>query len=376
MRKFHFTFLHAVMVIMLVACGSSPSENSPPLASEPTLHFRGVDASFASLLQDCESPILISGEEYPWQTYADAGINLVRLRVWVEPEAGYNDLADTLQKAQAIADAGMDLYIDFHYSDTWADPGKQTKPLAWQDSDFDTLNTQLYRHTLDVMNALASANIPVKMVQLGNEISSGMLWDEGRVGANFNSNWWRLALLLKSATRAVHDSDYTDPPLIMIHTDSGGDKDASEWFFSHLVSEGVEFDIIGLSFYPWWHGSMQDLSENLSHLAANYQQAIVLAEIAYPYSLVDHDQQPNFVWQETPLNTEFSASEQGQADYITALREVLLSLPNNKGLGMVYWAPDWISHTQEACQSSWDNLTLFDDAGHPLKVLAELGQGQ
>lgn len=210
------------------------------------------------------------------------GVNYVRLRLWHTPNAedGWNDFEHTLEMAKRIKALGLGLLLDFHYSNTWADPAHQAKPTAWENLSFDELTKAVYTYTYDVIRFLRREGVAPDMVQIGNEITSGMLWKEGRVTGE--KNWPQLIMLLQAGVRGVREAQEPDNPIeIMLHIDAGGKKDVSEWFFSHIGDE-VDFDSIGLSYYPWWQGAFVDLDENIQSLSKRYGKEIIIAETAYP----------------------------------------------------------------------------------------------
>ncbi len=196
------------------------------------------------------------------------------------------------------------------------------------------------------------------MVQIGNEITGGMLWPDGKL--NGSTGWSNFAALLKAGIRGVKDIDTTVH--IMIHIDKGGDNSASRWFFDNLTAQGVNFDVIGLSYYPWWQGTLPELQSNVNDLASRYNKKIVVAETAYPWTLSWNDNVPNIVGDSSQLLPEYPATVDGQRNFLNGLIQTVLNIPNNKGMGFFYWEPDWISAPQLG--SSWENLALFDFAGN------------
>lgn len=209
----------------------------------------------------------------------DHGFNYVRLRIFNDPgrEGGYApgqafcDLSHTLTMAKRVKQAGLKLLLDFHYSDYWADPGKQYKPKAWEGQGFDSLQQSLYDYTYEVIKALKDQGTSPDMVQIGNEINHGIVWPEGSV-----SHPDQLAQLIKAGTAAVKAVDPT--VIMMLHVALGGQHDESKWFIDEMVRRGVHFDVIGESYYPKWHGTLDDLRDNLNDLARLYQKDIIVVE--------------------------------------------------------------------------------------------------
>ncbi len=297
--------------------------------------------------------------------FADHGVNFVRLRLWHTPPDGTCTLERTLQLAERAKAAGSRVLLDIHYSDTWADPGAQTPPAAWVGLTHGELADSVYRYTLDVMRAFRMRGVLPDIVQLGNEITCGMLWNDGRVCDGFDTptQWAKLADLLQCGIRGVRDSlQGGDTVKIMIHVDRGGDNAGSRWFFDHLFQLGVNADILGLSYYPWWHGSLDNLRENLHDLALRYGKDIVVVETAYPWTLDWCDATGNVVGDSSQLHPGYPATPEGQRRFVRDLLATVQSVPNGKGVGMFYWAPEWI--TAPTGGSPWENLAMFDCAGN------------
>lgn len=342
---------------------------SAPVAGQVT--WRGADISFLPKIEDHGGVYTDGG--LPGDLFdilADHGVNLIRLRLWHTPAEGYCDLDDILAMAQRAQAAGMDLLLDFHYSDTWADPAHQTKPAAWAALPFAALVDSVRARTRDVLAALIAQGTPPVMVQLGNEITPGMLWDDGRVGGSFNTSeqWAQLAQLLGAACDGVSDAFAPDPePLIMIHSDRGGDNGGCQWFFGNLLGQGVEFDLIGLSYYPWWHGTLADLEANLDDLAVRYGKDIVLAEVAYPWTLGWFDDTHNPVGLPEHLLPGYPDTPAGQRAFLETIFSMIADVPDGRGRGVVYWAPEWI--TTPTFGSGWENVALFDETGEVLPGL-------
>lgn len=263
---------------------------------------------------------------------------------------------------------GLKLLLDFHYSDTWADPGHQRKPKAWENISFNALKDSLYQYTQRVIQELDRRGTPADMVQLGNEINSGLLWNDGRVGGNYDSNWPNFAALLKEAIRAVRESSARgDSIKIMIHVANAAKNSTCRWFFDNLIANGVNFDVIGLSFYPWWHGTLGQVKSNLNDLAARYKKDIIIAESAYPWTLQWFDNQNNIVGNQSQLHAGYPASVDGQALFIRDLMDIVRQTKDGKGKGLFYWAPEYIS--TPTFLSNWENNALFDFYGNMLKSM-------
>jgi arabinogalactan endo-1,4-beta-galactosidase len=297
-------------------------------------------------------------------------MNYARLRVWHSPANGENNLSETLALAQQISAAGLKLLLNIHYSDTWADPGSQTKPVAWQGVPFEVLKDSVYEYTADIIGALYAQNTPPAVVQVGNEVICGFLWDEGRVCDSFNTpqQWSQFGQLLNEGIRAVRENtNPLDSVRIMIHIDRGGDNAGSQWFFDNLLTVADDFDIIGQSFYPWWHGTLDDLEQNLNDLAPRYGKPIVLVETAYPWTLGWYDNTHNIVGLPEHLLPGYPGTVDGQRDFLIDVMDIVRAVPEGRGLGLFYWGTELISAPQLG--SVWENVTLFDFPGEVLSSI-------
>lgn len=334
----------------------------------------GADVSFIQQLEQNGAVYKKDGEAEDILLLLKAkGINTIRLRLWHTPDEGLNGLPATLELAQRIKAAGLGLLLDFHYSDAWADPGKQTKPAVWQGLTFGVLQDSLYNYTHQVMAALVAQGTPPQVVQVGNEIIQGMLWDEGRVGGSFNGagQWANLASLLNTAIDAVHDAAPQDSVEIMIHIDRGGDLAGATWFFDNLSSQTIDFDLIGLSYYPWWHGSMAAMEQTINTVAERYNKPVVLVETAYPWTLGWFDNTNNLVGLPEHLLPGYDASPEGQYQFLRDVIEKVRAVPGERGRGLAYWAPEYIAVA--GVGSPWENVALFDDNGEALMGLDAFG---
>ncbi|GAA4894968.1 glycosyl hydrolase 53 family protein [Streptomyces coeruleoprunus] len=289
-----------------------------------------------------------------------AGANYARLKVWVNPADGYNNKARVLQMAQRVKAQGMKLLVDFHYSDTWADPGAQSKPAAWSSHAYSQLRTDVYNHTYDVLNALKAQGTTADMVQIGNEINGGMLWPDGST-----ANWSQLSGLLNSgisAAKAVSSSTQ-----IALHLAKGGDTAGTRTWFDNAVANGVSFDVIALSYYGYWHGTLSDLQTNLDATAARYGKPVLVVETAYPFRLDSKDSHENIIDTTGELVSGYPASPAGQAAWLRDVMNVVEAVPGGRGLGIVYWEPTWTAvggngwdPTDPASGNGWENQALFD----------------
>lgn len=243
----------------------------------------GADISFLPELEARGMKFSDNGiEKDAIQILKDHGFNYVRLRIFNDParDSGYSpgkgfcDLENTKKMAKRVKAAGMKLLLDFHYSDYWADPGKQYKPAAWRKLSFEELKKAVYDYTKDVMQQLKEQGTTPDMVQVGNEINHGIIWPEGNVN-DFDG----LAQLVNAGTKAVKDVDHS--VVMMLHVALGGQNDESVFFIDNMISRGVHFDVIGESYYPKWHGTLEDLESNLDDLARRYNRDVIVVEYSH-----------------------------------------------------------------------------------------------
>ena len=269
------------------------------------------------------------------QLLKDRGMNTIRLRVWVNPSTdktnGHCSKDETVAMAVRAQHMGMRVMIDFHYSDSWADPAKQTKPAAWASHTFSQLLDDVYNHTHEVLNALKTAGVTPEWVQIGNEIPGGMLWPEGSNATSFT----QLAQLLNKgydATKAINTAIK-----VVVHIDKGNDNARFRWFFDNITANNVKYDVIGMSYYPYWLGSdytktIFDLENNLKDMASRYGKEVMVVEVGGDFTLVQNTK-------DMPISV------------IAAVK----SVPNEKGLGVLYWEPEgektWSGYQLNAWQS-------------------------
>jgi len=300
----------------------------------------------------------------------ELGINCIRLRLFTssaqqaaaDPYNAINNLNYTVPLAVRAKNAGHRLLLDLHFSDSWADPGKQRLPAAWTNLSFEELVLAVRNYTSNVFHAFQAAGVLPEYVQVGNEITQGMLWPHGHVGGTNDTpvQWARLAQLLRSAIQGIRDAVPAGGPRIMIHIDRGGDWSGTRWFFDRLQSQNVAYDLIGLSYYPFWHGSLEDLRQTLHNAAARYGKPVIVVETAFPFE-GDSD-----LWGIPPTTN-------GQVQYVRALAEVVKSVPGGLGRGIIWWGAEY--------QSLWgwrlagfDRRSLFGPGGEVLPAAAALGR--
>ncbi|MGD0484266.1 MAG: glycosyl hydrolase 53 family protein [Gemmatimonadales bacterium] len=361
--------LAAGSLALLFACdGSAPTE---PLSLGSA--FLGADISALERIEQGGAVFRDAGQAGDAITILHAhGSTVFRLRLFVNPDhqdVRVNDLAYTLRMAERIKAAGARLLLDLHYSDTWADPGHQTTPAAWASLAFDSLEQQVETYSDSVIAQLRQAGVLPDIVQVGNEVDAGMLWPSGQLyvpGGDTLAEWDHFTRLLKAGIRGVRAAlGPGDSLRVMLHYSQGGDTGGTQWFFDHMAKYGVPYDLIGLSYYPWWHGTLGQLQANLSATALRYGKDVAVVETSYPWRAGG--------WES--MATDLAAmtwpvTAQGQAQFLRDVLDAVAAVPNGRGAGVMWWYPEAI---QVSDLSVWGggSLALFDGSGD---ILPAAGQ--
>ncbi|MFG1994101.1 arabinogalactan endo-beta-1,4-galactanase [Actinoplanes sp. NPDC048988] len=340
-------------------------------ASSRALRVRGADLSFLPQLEEAGGRYRdLRGRVRPAeQILAREGATHMRLRVWVDPPDGYSDRARALHLARRAKKAGLKIVLDPHYSDFWADPGKQPIPASWP-TGLPALLTKIHTYTRDLLRDFARQGTPADIIQIGNEITNGLLWPAGQLyPPDGTQQWPAFTDLLKSGIAGAREAA-GDHVRVMLHIDRGGKMGDTRWFFDNIATYGVPYDILGQSYYPMWHGSIADLQANLADSATRYGKPILLAEVAYPWTMTDGDGRGNIVTDPATLPDldQFPATAAGQAAFYERVRQVLLAVPGSLGLGFLAWEPEWIPGVgwEPGAEAPNDNLTQFDFTGRAL----------
>ena len=323
----------------------------------------------------------------------DNGFNLIRIRLWNDPFSSdgkpYTDAPTDYHNYVKIASRakkmGFKTMLCLHYSDAWVDPGKQVPPKKWMNLDLDSLTKEIYSYTKNVLLSLKELALLPDYVAVGNEITNGLLWPIGKI-----PNFKNISLLVNSGLQAVED--VSKDIKTMIHLDNGGNvKMYQNWFESYFKEGGKDFDIIGLSYYPLWHGHLSDLKANLENLTDLYNKEMMIVETSYPFTTKDYPEYENLKLEErkgSPLNEEiikkceYEISIKGQCEYTKDFIELLKSFENC--LGFIWWEPDLIPvpnsswatwegieymHEKGPLGNEWANQCLFDFDGNALETL-------
>ena len=328
--------LVAILGLCMVAAPSLPAGD----ARADGVLLKGGDISMLPRLEELGAVYRDDGKP------ADAigimmrsGGNCFRVRLFVNPtmkNAVVQDLDYVVKLAQRVKKAGAVLLLDIHYSDTWADPSHQNKPAVWRDLPFEELEAKVESYTTEVIATLRKAGCLPDIVQVGNEITPGFLWPEGKLHRAKEGGWGNFARLLKAGIRGVKAPlGAEDKVRTMVHIDKGGNARATSWFFGNLAKHKVEFDMIGLSYYPWWHGGIEDLRRNLKQTAARFGKPIVVVETAYPWREWKHDKTKS-------KNMDWPQTLQGQKQFLQDVIEAVQATPQGLGRGVLWWYPESI----------------------------------
>lgn len=353
-----------------------------PIENLSTDFIKGADVSIMPELERNGTKFYDNGIEQDGLTILkNHGVNWIRVRIWnnpyvVGPEGvggGNTDEAKAIEMAKRAKALGMKVLVDFHYSDFWVDPGQQKKPDAWKNDSGDKLVDDVYAYTAKVMQDFNAQGVTPDMVQVGNELNNGMLWPEAQLTEDNPNGYKFLAKLLNAGLQAVHDND--NKVKTMIHL-AGVDVNLYHTFFDNLIVKNKvnDFDIIGMSFYPFWHGTMDDLKNTMNDVSAKYNKDVIAVETAFGYTLEDADfEKNNFGTNEEKVGG-YKATVQGQATGLRDVMATVASVNDNRGLGIFYWAPDWVINEKVGWKSNgggngWDNLTLFDTKGNALESM-------
>ena len=385
MVRKHMLYSLIFSLFWLVACedeprrGVNPEDDDDSLVSVDKFYF-GADLSYVNQILDHGGVYKEeSTEKSPYAIFADHGTNLARFRLWHNPawtqevyEDGsqlYNDLNDVEKSIRLSKEQGMEVLLDFHYSDNWADPEKQQVPAAWTEiTDINVLADSVYNYTYSVLSYLESKGLMPEMVQIGNESNCGMMLSGGN--ANFpdmnvcESGWANMGVVVKAAIRAVNEVSETSAvdTKIAFHV---ADPVNVEWWFDKVIEQTTDFDFIGISYYPLWHTgvSFNQLEDRIKGFKERFNKEIIILETAYPWTTDGADSYNNLFGGESPISG-YPYTLDGQSQFLIDLTQNLL---NAGASGVVYWEPAWITSQmkdQWGTGSSWENNTFFDFEGN------------
>ena len=344
------------LAVALFGCSSADQQTNRPA------FYKGMDLSFQDELSGYGvSYNNASGNPQPLlEQVKSSGANLVRLRLWHTTDGGLNGLDAVKAYALEAKQHGLALLLDIHYSDTWADPAHQTPPAAWQSLTQTTLRESVYQYTKNVVTALEDQGTPPAFVQIGNETDSGLLWDYGKVWDDFDDNWGNLAAIIGKAAQAIRETS-ANAKIILHHSS----VENAHYFFEELQPYAIDFDVIGLSYYPQFQTkNLTTVQNSLSALAQNFDKEIMVVETAYPFTFAYDDNLANYIGDASQIIPAYPATPAGQKAFLEKLTEILKNIPDDKGIGWVYWAPDWVAFpgndATSTTGSAWENQALWD----------------
>jgi arabinogalactan endo-1,4-beta-galactosidase len=331
--------LYLVIILSIASCSkSSPGGNPPP--SLPSNFAKGADISWLTQMEAAGRKFYnaVGTETECMALLKSRGMNTIRLRIWVNPSSAWNNTADVVAKAVRAKNLGMRIMINFNYSDSWADPAKQTKPAAWVSQDLAGLKSSLAAHTIAVLNELKNNNITPEWVQVGNETNDGMLWPEGKASVNMN-NFAQLVNAGYDAVKSVFPS-----AKVIVHVSNGWNNSLFRWMFDGLQANAAKYDVIGMSLYPsasnWSTLNTQCLT-NMNDMVTRYNKEVMVVEVGMPWD-----------------NAHACKS------FLTDLINRTATVSGGKGLGVLYWEPQ--------AYNNWQGYTLgaFDNSGKPTIALS------
>jgi len=338
-------FLIASLTVIAFQCKKeNTTTNTQPTTPLDTVTFfaKGADVSWLTQMESQGIKFYDESgyEKDCMQILKEEGINSIRLRAWVNPSAGWNNTKDVVAKALRARALGMKIMIDFHYSDTWADPGHQTKPTAWTSLTITKLDSAVYNYTKGVMDTLKLNGITPRWVQVGNETDDGMLWDTGKADVNMNT----FAALITQGYNAV--KAVSGSTKVIVHVSNGWNNSTFRWLFDGITNWNAKFDIIGMSLYPsgttqgmsTWSTTNQQCLANMNDMVNRYGKPVMIVEVGAPY--------------DDPTTAKA---------FLTDLISKTKSVTN--GLGVFYWEPE--------CYNNWQGYSLgaFDNTGKPTAAM-------
>lgn len=359
-------YLFVLLAVFFISCSGSGDNDDPvippvitPPTETPTPFISAADLSFLPMLDSKNIQFYNEKGEYIQMLsfLKSKGLNTVRIRIWNHPENVHSSFEEVKQFSEKVKAAGLKVWITVHYSDTWADPGSQTPPKKWQNISYAALKDSVKVYTTKIMT-----EIDPEYIQIGNEINSGFLFPYGKI----SDNETQFIELLSEGIKAVRANSSTSK--IMIHF---AGMNNSDWFYNKV--KNLDYDIIGLSYYPIWHGkSLSNVSTTLTSLSEKYQKDILIAETAYPFTLGWNDWTNNIVGEDNQLILpDFPATASGQQNFLNNIKTIVSQ--TNKGIGFCYWGGEWVAFDGPESKngSSWENQALFNFENIALQVVDE-----
>jgi arabinogalactan endo-1,4-beta-galactosidase len=357
-----FKIIFLITILHLFSCSSREQEvNTPTTTPIPDDFIRAADMSYLPLIESEGTIFKKNGvAENALTTLKNAGCNTIRIRIWKNPSDNHSGLTEVKALALRVKQAGMKIWLTVHYSDTWADPGSQTPPSDWTSLSFANLKTAVSNYT-----TLLMTEIQPDIIQIGNEINSGFLWPQGHLINNES----QCLQLISAASTAIRNQSATTK--IMIHY--AGIGSGATWFFNKMSS--INYDYIGLSYYPVWHGKiLSEVNATITSLGETHNKKVIIAETAYPFTLGYNDYTNNILGLANQLVPTYPATNQGQKEFLLAIKNLVKQ--NSRGLGFCYWGAEWVAFRGPTATngSSWENQALWDFNNNALPVMDAFSQ--
>ncbi len=397
MRICRRTIAAGCLLLLVLACTDrkqspdDPGNGEPAKTTLPEGFAMGADLSYVNQVEDHGGVFRDSGQvRDPFRILKSHGANWVRVRLWHNPlwvtnvygdsqKTLYSGTDEVIRTVRRAKEQGMSVNLDFHYSDFWADPGRQEPPAAWENiTSLAVLKDSVHRYTHAVLSRLKSLGLMPDMVQIGNEINCGMMMTGVKAGFpglnGCNSQWKNLGEVINSAIRAVREvsAGHAVRPLVTLHV---ADPKNLEWWFSKAIADGgiTDFDVIGFSYYPLWHTTVafRDLPDLISRMKTTYNRKVMIVETGYPWTTAGADSYGNLFGSQPPLGS-YPFTREGQLGFMKALTQAVITAG---GSGIFYWEPAWITSGLKdswGTGSSWENAAFFDFQGNALPVVQYL----
>jgi arabinogalactan endo-1,4-beta-galactosidase len=347
-----------ILFLLIISCDRADI-NPPTSESENSTFISAVDiSSYPEILNSNPTFYDLDGNKNDFLTILkDNGVNTIRLRLWVNPVTEHSGFEEVKQFSHILKTRGFKTWLTVHYSDTWADPGQQETPAIWQGVEFSQLKNHVYNYTESIITELQP-----DYIQIGNEINLGFLHPYGHITNNFQ----QFNELMETAIAAVRTN--TDDTKIIVHF---AGIEGADWLFNQVSD--LDFDIIGLSYYPIWHGkSLNILKTEMQNLSSSYDKDIIIAETAYPFTLAWNDWTNNIVGlDEQLILPDYPATPEGQRNFIAQIKTLTKEVEN--GIGFCYWGAELIAWkgSESTNGSPWENQALFDFENKALPILKE-----
>ncbi len=369
MKKIITLLSLCALVSIQSACSSSDSSGDDPIVVVPPVvaddFIRASDISFLPEIETAGVVFTNNGKtEDMLTTLKNAGCNTVRIRLWKNPAGGHSGLAEVKTLATRVKSAGLKVWLTVHYSDSWADPGKQTMPAEWKDMSFANLKTAVANYTSTIIT-----EINPDIIQIGNEINDGLLWPQGNLTinkelGNLTENEAQCVDLLKTASATIRSK--APKTKIMIHY-AGVETAATDWFYTKV--KAVDYDYIGLSYYPIHHGKdLTVVKSTIDALGAKFSKKVIIAETSYAFTFGFDDWTDNIIGQDNQLIPGYPATSAGQKSYMLAIKDLVKT--SKSGIGFAYWGGEWVSFKGDQAKngSTYENQALYDFDNKALPV--------